>query len=269
MASDWQGTPVLFLLLHENVCCILLCAEHEIQICFLIKAGEHSTFQGQYSETECLRVFTNPTWTWREALASTSRKQEMQGSEIWVGMENILKYPPLQRLHFLQTLYNLTISGGTYYFSPGCKAEHNNVCVLCCPPLPLNCNSLCWGYHLEWIIHEVGASRSRAVWSMYLFKMNRAGHCAGQNSSYVAENVWKRKGHFNFSSFFYWKRHRERESKVLVCYSLSKSLRLLSGSCNVLISFWNVCTVFPHQFWSLIYSCIFPVVISQDSSDTV
>lgn len=67
----------------------------------------------------------------------------------WLEMENRLKYSPLQHLHFLQALYVLTISGGADYFSPGCKAEH--VCVLCCPPLPLNCNSLSWSCHLGWI----------------------------------------------------------------------------------------------------------------------
>lgn len=37
----------LFLLLHENVCCTFLCAEHEIQICSYVKGAERSTFQGQ------------------------------------------------------------------------------------------------------------------------------------------------------------------------------------------------------------------------------
>lgn len=51
------------------------------------------------------------------------------------------------------------------------------------------------------------------------------------------------------------KKRSEKESEILVCSA--QSLGLPSGSCSVLTTFGNVCTVFSHQFWCLIYSdCI-------------
>ncbi len=84
------------------------------------------------------------------------------------------------------------------------------------PLLPLNCKSFSWGCHLEWIIHKVGASGSQAVWSMDLFKMNRAGR------SYVAEGAWKRQGHLYFSSFFIGKKAPRRGVKRRVRYVFRK-----------------------------------------------
>lgn len=130
----------------------------------------------------------------------------------WLEMENRLKYPPLQNLHFLQAPYILTISGGADYFSPGCKAEH--VCALCRPPpLPLNCNSVSWGCHLGWIFHEGGClcfSKLSGECNCLKTRELVSVHFTLSNSSYVAENVWKCHAHLYFSFFFYQKEGKVR-----------------------------------------------------------
>lgn len=121
-------------------------------------------------------------------------------------------------------------------------------------PPPLNCNSVssAGAVVLKWIMHEVGASGPQAVWTMYLFKMNRAGQCTFRRPEYfICSRVCVQEGHHYFCSFFQERRHQERVKK-------KKRTVWLNTWCCISQSVVHVCTtvhecwLFPHILYILI-----------------
>lgn len=84
----------------------------------------------------------------------------------------------LSLLHFLQLMYNLTLSGGAEFFSAQVVKPNISMSVCSTAPLfPHSCSSLSRGCHLGWIIHKSGAGGTTfpVVRRMFLVKIHGGG----------------------------------------------------------------------------------------------
>lgn len=130
------------------------------------------------------------------------------------------------------------------------------------PPLPLNCNSLSWGCHFEfyesfirWV--PLVLKLSGLCTCLKWIELVSAHYTGGQNTSYVAENVWKRQGHLYF--FFVL---LERREWSLGCSAAFKELQCADYSLNSSLRVFDIWLHISCGCQSELFSIIFFFVIS-------